>query len=87
MNDVEGYWNVVPTIKQVGFPDLQHLKVDFNDGREIIMPLSAFPSIQEVPLTERADWYPYGNGFTWDSCPDVIHVEQILGNYQNYKHE
>lgn len=22
-----------------------------------------------------------------DSCPEVIHIEQILGNYQNYAHE
>jgi hypothetical protein len=21
------------------------------------------------------------------SCPEVIHIEQILGNYQNYAHE
>ena len=28
-----------------------------------------------------------GGGFTWDSCPEVIHIEQILGNYANYAHE
>lgn len=28
-----------------------------------------------------------GGGVTWDSCPEVIHIEQILGNYQNYAHE
>ena len=28
-----------------------------------------------------------GGGFTWDSCPEVIHIEQILGNYANYLHE
>jgi hypothetical protein len=27
------------------------------------------------------------NGVTWDSCPEVIHIEQILGNFQNYAHE
>lgn len=32
-------------------------------------------------------WYLMGGGVTWDSCPEVIHVEQILGNYQNYAHE
>jgi hypothetical protein len=28
-----------------------------------------------------------GGGVTWDSCPEVIHIEQILGNFQNYAHE
>jgi hypothetical protein len=28
-----------------------------------------------------------GGGVTWDSCPEVIHIEQILGNYQSYAHE
>ncbi len=28
-----------------------------------------------------------GCGVTWDACPEVIHIEQILGNYQNYQHE
>lgn len=28
-----------------------------------------------------------GGGVSWDSCPEVIHIEQILGNYQNYSHE
>lgn len=32
----------------------------------------------------RTGW---GGGFTWDSCPEVIHIEQILGNYANYAHE
>jgi len=35
----------------------------------------------------RPNWYLVGGGVTWDSCPEVIHIEQILGNYQNYAHE
>ena len=27
------------------------------------------------------------DGVTWDTCPEVIHIEQILGNFDNYKHE
>ena len=51
------------------------------------MPISAFPSIKKVPVRERNNWYLMGGGVTWDSCPEVIHIEQILGNYQNYAHE
>lgn len=85
---IEGYWNIVPEVKNVSFPYKgKRMRVDFKDGRVVIMPISAFPSVQAVPEEERGDWYIYGNGFTWDSCPDVIHVEQILGDYNKYGHE
>lgn len=85
---IEGYWNIVPEVKNVSFPYKgKRMRVDFKDGRVVIMPITAFPSVQAVPESERGDWYTYGNGFTWDSCPDVIHVEQILGDYQKYGHE
>ena len=51
------------------------------------MPVSAFPSMKKVPVKERPRWYLMGGGVTWDSCPEVIHIEQILGNYINYAHE
>ena len=51
------------------------------------MPISAFPSLKKVPTKERDNWYLMGGGVTWDSRPVVIHIEQILGNYQNYAHE
>ena len=28
-----------------------------------------------------------GGGVTWDSCPEVIHIEQLLGDYQKFNHE
>ena len=57
------------------------------DGRVIIMPTSAFPCLKKVPVKERGEWYLMGGGVTWDSCTEVIHIEQILGNYSNYAHE
>lgn len=54
---------------------------------KLLMPVSAFPSLKKVPVKERNNWYLMGGGVTWDSCPEVIHIEQILGNYQNYAHE
>ena len=53
----------------------------------MLMPISAFPSLKKVPTKERDNGYLMGGGVTWDSCPEVIHIEQILGNYQNYAHE
>lgn len=83
----EGYWNVVPEIKSVAFPKRGKFLVDLKDGRSILMPTSMFPCLKKVPVKQRADWYLIGGGVTWDSCPEVIHIEQILGNYVNYAHE
>lgn len=87
MFTIEGYWNIKPEIKSVSFPKRGKLQVDLKDGRSIIMPVSAFPSIKKVPVRERCEWYLMGGGVTWDSCPEIIHIEQILGDYQKYGHE
>ena len=87
MFQTEGFWNVTPSIKSLSFPKRGKFQVDLKDGRSIIMPISAFPCMKKVSVKERGNWYLMGGGVTWDSCPEVIHVEQILGNYQNYAHE
>ena len=87
MQTIEGYWNVVPKIKAVSFPKRGKFQVDLQDGRSIIMATSAFPCLKKVPTAERSQWYLMGGGVTWDSCPEVIHIEQILGDYSKYAHE
>lgn len=87
MYKTEGYWNVEPKIKALSFPKRGKFQVDLVDGRSITMPISAFPSMKKVPVKERNNWYHLGGGITWDSCLEVIHIEQILGNYVNYAHE
>ena len=47
MYKVEGFWNVVPKIKKVSFPVRGKMSVFLNDGRTIIVPISAFPSIKK----------------------------------------
>ena len=86
MYRIEGYWDVVPKIKKVTFPLRGKMSVALEDGRIITVPISAFPSIKKVPVKERNKYYLTAGGFTWDSCPEVIHIEQILGNFSNYKH-
>ncbi len=87
MNNTEGYWNVTPRIKGISFPKRGRIQVTLEDGRAVTMPISAFPSIAKIPVKERQNWYLVGNGFTWDQCHEVIHIEQVLGNYRNYAHE
>ncbi len=86
MYKIEGYWDVTPKIKKVSFPIRGKMSVSLEDGRVITVPISAFPSIKKVPVNERKQYYLTAGGVTWDSCPEVIHIEQILGNYNKYKH-
>ena len=84
---VEGYWNIAPQVKAIDFPTPDQLQVELADGRTIIMPLDRFPSIQRLTTEQRQHWYKYGNGFSFDDSDEVIHIEQILGNFNLYKHE
>ena len=41
----EGYWDVTPKIKRLSFPKRGKFQVDLQDGRSVVMPVSAFPSL------------------------------------------
>ena len=87
MYKIEGYWDIVPQIKNVSFPLRGKMQVDLEDGRSITTDVSKFPSIKKLSLKDRQNWYKTDNGFSFEKCSEVIHVEQILGNFQNYRHE
>ena len=87
MKKVEGYWDSTPKIKNISFPVRGKMQVNLMDGRVIVVPLSAFPSIQKLPTQERQNWFLIGGGISYDKSNEVIHIEQILGNYENYRHE
>ena len=84
---VEGFWNIVPQLKTIAFPTLNQLQVELGDGRIITMPLDRFPSIQQLTPEQRQHWYKFGNGFSFDDSDEVVHIEQILGNFNTYRHE
>lgn len=66
---------MIPQIKNVSFPIRGKWQVDLVDGRSIIVPTSAFPCLSRVSTKERKNWYLIGGGITWDSCPEIIHIE------------
>ncbi len=82
---IEGFWNVKPKIKKIDI-DSSKITIYMQDGRIIITPLVKFPSIKKLTPEQRKHWYLFGNGFSFDDCDEVIHIEQILGNYNEYKH-
>lgn len=87
MYKIEGYWDIIPKIKEVSFPKRGKMQIDLEDGRCIIVDVARFPSIKKLSMREREKWYRIDNGFTFEKSIEVIHIEQILGNFQNYKHE
>ncbi len=84
---IEGFWNVTPQIYKISFPKKGKMNIHFADGRIIVVPISKFPSIKKLSVAQRKKWYLFGNGFSFDDCNEVFHIEQIFGNFQNYKHE
>jgi hypothetical protein len=84
---VEGYWNITPEIKTVSFSVRGRIKIELKDGRILLVPVSAFPSIKKLSMEDRKKWYRFGNGFSFENCDEVFHIEQILGNFQKYRHE
>lgn len=83
----EGYWNVVPRLQKVSFPAEDQMEIELEDGRRISTPLDRFPSIARLTSEQRRHWYRFGNGFSFDDSDEVIHIEQVLGNFDTYRHE
>ena len=87
MITTEGFFDVTPKIKKLSFDIKGKMKVTLCDGRIIVAPLSTFPSIKKLTMQQRKKWYLFGNGFSFDDCNEVFHIEQIIGNSGNYRHE
>lgn len=84
---VEGFWDVKPEIKDISFPLAEKMQVEFEDGRCLLFPISKFPNINKMTAEQRNNWYLLGDGFSFEDCNEVYHVEQLFGNYQTYRHE
>jgi hypothetical protein len=76
---VEGFWNIKPKITKIDINNT-NIIVYMQDGRIITAPLLNFPSIKRLTPEQRKHWYLFGNGFSFDDCNEVFHIEQILGN-------
>ena len=87
MYKIEGYWDVIPQIKEVSFPKRGKMQITLKDGRIIIVAVSQCPSVKKLSMEQRKKWYIFGNGFSFEDSDEVIHIEQILGNFKNYAHE
>lgn len=63
------------------------MEIELEDGCTILSPLDRFPSIHKFTVRQRQNCYRFGNGFSSEDSDEVIHIEQVLGNSDLYRHE
>ena len=84
---MEGIIGIKPQVKRITFSQRGKMDVHLADGRTVIVPLSWFPSIKKLTLGQREQWYVMPEGlFSFDDCPEVFHVEQVLGKEEEYRY-
>lgn len=72
--------NVNVGIKKLDFTNYRGKMAAFlTDGREIIIPLSFFPEIKNLPLKKRLEWMILDNQFfTFSHLSKVFSVADLL---------
>ncbi|MEY4877427.1 MAG: hypothetical protein RL708_2577 [Bacteroidota bacterium] len=84
---MEGVIGIQPEIKKVKWNEPRSIAVYLVDGRVIIVPIQLLPSLKKTPTADRAkSQIINGNMFTFKNCPEVFHIEQILGKEKDYKY-
>lgn len=84
---MEGVIGIKPVIKKISFPATGKMRIDLEDKRSIVVPLSLFPSIKRLPPSVRRKWYVMNDElFSFDGSNEVFHIEQVLGKEEEYKY-
>jgi hypothetical protein len=82
---MQGFINIRPVITGIDVEDVFTLGFTLADGRSIRVPVASFPSIAALSLAERRNWTVLDDQmFTFATCDEVFHIEQVLGREQHY---
>jgi hypothetical protein len=74
-----GYATIIPVIKTVLFKTGK-IHVILEDGREIIVPVSRFPEIQNLNSVQRSHYQILdGIGIAFNDLDETFHISQFLG--------
>ena len=66
-------------IKKLDFTEHRGMAAYLTDGREIILPLSFFPDIKNLPLKKRLQWMILDDQFfTFEGMSKVYSVVDLL---------
>lgn len=70
-------------IKKLDFTEKRgRMAVYLTDGREVIVPVSAFPDIRALSLKKRDGWMILDDQFfTFDSMSKIYSVKDVLSVY------
>ena len=77
-----GIVGVKPEIKKVKL-ERTNFKVALIDGRVIIVPKKLFPFLKKI---NGKIFIADGDTILFDKANEVIHLEEILGRYDDYKY-
>jgi hypothetical protein len=82
---MEGFMKIKPNIKRITFEKRGKMFIYLFDGRTIIVPVSAFPSIKKLKEADRKHYTIIDDAlFMFDKSNEVFHLEQVLGKENNY---
>jgi RNase P/RNase MRP subunit p29 len=79
MNGIVG---IKPEIKKVKL-ERSMLRVDLEDGRVIMVPKKLFPFLKKAA---GKIFIADGDTIIFDKANEVIHIEEILGRYEDYRY-
>lgn len=83
----QGYFEIRPIIKKIEFVQRGTFSLVLQDGRKVTVPLKAFPTIKKLNAKQRRHWYILDDvGFSFEECDEVFHIEQVLGDFREYKY-
>ena len=88
---IEGAIGYKPRITKLGFSKRGWIDIYLQDKRIISIPKDFFSNVKKLSLKQLKKWSilhcgEEGDGFTFDDCNEVYHLEQVLGKYDDYKH-
>ncbi len=85
---MEGIKGLHPIIKKIKWEKSNCVEIYLADGRIIQTPVKYFPSLKKTSVSDRMKPQIIdGNMFTFFSCPEVYHIEQILGKEKDYQYQ
>ena len=88
---IEGAYGYRPRIEKLGLSKSGMIDLYLKDGRIISFPKSFFSDLKKLNQKQLQKWTilhcgEEGDGFMFEDCDEVYHLEQVLGKYDDYKH-
>ena len=82
---MEGFVGIIPVIKSISFSVRGRMDIHFKDGRNLVVPLSRYPSIRKMSVADRKKYtIADGQVIIWQACDEVFHIQDFLGLPKDY---